>query len=136
MQHTSVTPHPGPFRPTLGAINRPWLVPGRQRDATGGIDVTAGAPGLIRVGGQPGVVDAELVYRPGRDPVVQRAGRLDDPGVGKGAIAVEELRRVDDESLGAADDDPGDDRTAGLVALGVDHRDARPARCGVPVQLV
>ena len=103
---------------------------------TGRVDVTAGALGGVRVPGQLGVVDAELVHHAGRDLVVGGIGSLDDAGVGERPVLEEELPGVDHEPLEAADDHPADDRAAGLVALGVDLGDAGAFGRGVPGQLV
>jgi len=96
----------------------------------------AGALAGVRVVGQQGVVDVELVHHAGLDRVIGEAGPLEDAGVGERAVAVIELLGVDHEPLGAADDHPADDHAAGLVALGVDLRDARSFRRGVPGQFV
>jgi choline dehydrogenase-like flavoprotein len=111
------------------------LLPDGDR-GTRHVDVAAGALGGVRVPGQRGVVDAELVHHAGRDLVVGRVGSLDDAGVGERAVLVVELLGVDHEPLGAADDDPADDRAAGLVALRVDLGDAGAFGRGVPGQVV
>jgi hypothetical protein len=100
------------------------------------VEVAAGALGGVRVVGQARIVDAELVHHAGRDPVVGRVGRLDDAGIGERPVLEVELLGVDHEPVGAADDHPADDRAAGLVALGVDLRDARAFGRGVPGQVV
>jgi choline dehydrogenase-like flavoprotein len=100
------------------------------------VQVAAGALGGVRVVGQARVVDGELVHHTGRDPVVGRVGRLDDAGIGERPVLEVELLGVDHEPVGAADDHPADDRAAGLVALGVDLRDARAFGRGVPGQVV
>jgi choline dehydrogenase-like flavoprotein len=100
------------------------------------VDVAAGALRGVRVLGQARVVDVELVHHADRNHVVAGIGSLDDAGVGERSVLEEELLGVDHEPLEAADDHPADDRSAGLVALGVDLGDARASGRGVPGQLV
>jgi choline dehydrogenase-like flavoprotein len=88
----------------------------------GRVHVAALAP--VRVLGQVGVVDGELEFLTHRHPVVRGVLALDHAGVGERAVHIEELLGVDHEPLRPAHDDPGDDRPAGLVALGAQLRDA------------
>jgi choline dehydrogenase-like flavoprotein len=117
------------------SLARGTLLPDGDRGARH-VDVAAAALLGVRVVGQRGVVDAELVYHAGQDLVVRRVGALDDACVGERPVLEEELLRVDHEPLGAADDHPADDRSPGLVALGVDLGDAGSFGCGVPGQAV
>ena len=78
------------------------------------------------------VVNLELVLLAGPDPVAGGVGGLDDAMIGERTVAEVELAGVDHEAVGPADDDPGDDRAAALVALGVEFGDAGAPRGRVP----
>src|SRR6202042_634591 len=117
------TPPRAVIRHASMSSGRPALTPDGNRGA-GRINEPLG-----RVagggGGQMGVVNLELVLLAGPDPVAGRGGRLDDAMIGERTVAEVELAGVDHVTVGAADDDPGDNRAAALVALGVEFGDAR-----------